>query len=84
MADPDILQIEDKADQLALELLAPLAAAIASVRSKVSAQDASSHDVVVSLLQAGYGLPLGIARVYARAVLNAVRSGRSFRQWLGV
>jgi hypothetical protein len=83
MVDPDILLIEDKADQLALELLAPLATVVASVRSRLPARDATAQDAVVSLLQAGYGLPVGVATIYARTVLSAARSGRSFREWLG-
>lgn len=81
--DPDVLQIEDKADQLALELLAPLASVAASVRNRLPALDASSQDIVVSLLRERYGLPDGIAQIYARTVITAVQSGRSFREWLG-
>lgn len=81
--DPDVLQIEDKADQLALELLAPLAGVVTSVRNRLSLRDGSSQDSVVCLLQERYGLPLGIAQVYARTVLNAAKSSRSFREWLG-
>jgi hypothetical protein len=83
MVDPDVLQIEDKADQLALELLAPLAGVVASVRSRATVQTAISENEVVSILQAGYGLPAGVARIYARTVTSAARSSRSFREWLG-
>jgi hypothetical protein len=82
--DPNILHIEDKADQLALELLAPLAGVVASIRNRLPLQDGSSEDGVVSLLRERYGLPQGIARVYAGTVLSAAQSGRSFREWLGV
>lgn len=81
--DSSVLHIEDKADQLALELLAPLASVLASVRNRLSVQDASSQDIVVSLLRERYGLPQGIAQIYARTVITAARSGRSFREWLG-
>lgn len=80
---PDVLHIEDKADQLALELLAPLVSVLASVRNRLSVQDVSSQDIVVSLLRERYGLPQGIAQIYARTVMAAARSGRSFREWLG-
>lgn len=83
MADPDIILVEDKADQLALELLAPLTRVVASVRSRLPARDAAAQDTVASLLQSGYGLPASVATIYARTVLSAARSGRSFRQWLG-
>jgi hypothetical protein len=83
MTDPDTLLVEDKADQLALELLAPLATVVASVRSRFSTLDATAQDAVVSLLRSGYGLPVGVATIYARTVLGAARSGRSFREWLG-
>lgn len=81
---PDVLHIEDKADQLALELLAPLAGVLASVRNRLPVQDAYSEDIVVSLLRERYGLPQGIAQIYARTVITAAQSGRSFREWLGV
>jgi len=80
---PDVLHIEDKADQLALELLAPLASVLASIRKRLAVQDASSQDIVVSLLRERYGLPEGIAQIYARTMIAAARSGRSFREWLG-
>lgn len=80
--DASVLQIEDKADQLALELLAPFTAVLGSARGRLS-KESSSQDAVISLLREGYGLPLGIAQVYARTVLTAARSGRSFREWLG-
>lgn len=82
--DSKILHIEDKADQLALELLAPLAGVIASIRTRLSPQGSSSEDVVANILREQYGLPHGISKVYARMVLSAIRSGRSFREWLGV
>lgn len=81
--DLDVLHVEDKADQLALELLAPLASVVASVRNRLLLQNSSSQDTVVSLLREQYGLPQGIAQVYARTVISAARSGRSFREWLG-
>jgi len=82
--DPNILHMEDKADQLALELLAPLAGVVAAIRNRLPLQDGSSEDAVLSLLRERYGLPQGIAQVYARTVLSAAQSGRSFREWLGV
>ncbi len=83
--DPNVLHIEDKADQLALELLAPLARVVASVRNRLSLKDGwrQDQDQAVSLLREGYGLPLGIAQVDARTVVSTARSGRSFREWLG-
>jgi hypothetical protein len=72
--------VEDKADQLALELLAPLADVLTFMRKE--ALD-SPEDVHQALTQR-YGLPTAIARLYGRWVLSAVRSRRSFRQWLGV
>ena len=73
-------EIEDKADQLALELLAPFAQVLLSARRR-AADNASALN---ELLAGNYGLPPSIARIYGRMVLSALRSGRSFRQWLGV
>ena len=81
--DPQILHVEDMADQLALELLAPLAGVVASVRNRLPLRNGQSEDAVVSLLRERYGLPKGIAQVYARTVLSVAQSGRSFREWLG-
>ncbi len=81
--DPKILDIEDKADQLALELLAPLAGVVASIQNRLPLRDGQSENAVESLLRERYGLPQGIAQVYARTVLSVAQSGRSFREWLG-
>jgi hypothetical protein len=66
-------------------LLAPLARVVTSVRDRLSLKDGwrQDQDQAVSLLREGYGLPLGIAQVYARTVVSAARCGRSFREWLG-
>lgn len=82
--DVGVLHVEDKADQLALELIAPLGRVTASVRRRLSPASESDDDDVVFLLREDYGLPMGIARIYARTVLSAARSSRSFREWLGV
>lgn len=77
---PAAFEIEDKADQLALELLAPFTHVLLSARR----QTADDPNALNDLLVERYGLPLSIARIYGRMVLSALRSGRSFRQWLGV
>lgn len=73
-------EVEDKADQLALELLAPLGDVLASIRK----EDTQQLDAICRVLTERYGLPMAVARLYSRTVLSAARSRRSFRQWLGV
>ncbi len=73
-------EIEDKADQLALEILAPFTHVLLAARRQ-AAQDSNA---VYNLLSERYGLPASIARIYGRMVLSALRSSRSFREWLGV
>jgi Zn-dependent peptidase ImmA (M78 family) len=82
--DVDVLHIENKADQLALELLAPLASVVASIRQRLPTHKRLDQDTISSLLCERYGLPTDVATVYSRTVLSAIRSGRSFREWLGV
>jgi len=76
----DAIHAEDKADQLALELLAPASSVLSAARTLGTPTDS---DAVTALIVDRFGLPSPIARTYTRMVLNALGAGRSFRDWLG-
>jgi hypothetical protein len=80
-----VMEAEDRADRLALELLAPRAAVAAdAARSGVQLSDAGGTDAVSELLVAKYGLPAPCAERYARHLLSRHQGRGSFREWLGV
>jgi hypothetical protein len=76
--------MEDRADQLALEILAPITNVISLLRDRVSLPlTEQTRNGAGVLLRRYYGLPAAIAAVYARAALSELQSRRSVRQWLG-
>lgn len=80
----DAFRIEDRADQLALEILAPLSSVTAAVHHRI--EGPSTYDLsrraMESILCERYGLPPMIAEIYGRAVLSRSRSRQSLREWL--
>ena len=80
-----IVDAEDRADRLALELLAPRQAVLAQLTAELPAGSAASTAVQVaeSILVRAFGLPQPAARRYAHLVVGLWLKPRSFRQWLG-
>lgn len=76
-----ILEAEDSADRLALELLAPAQVVGARVADLA---DPPNADAVTRLLSTEFGLPLAQARSYGAMLLARRQRGRSFREWLGI
>ena len=79
------LEAEDRADLVALELLAPRAVVLEAVsRPLSSSRDAVLEDSITSVLVTRFGLPSPVATRYAPLLAGASRPPRSFRQWLGL
>ena len=78
----ETLDAEDRADLLALELLAPLA----SVRTTLAAQGHRWSHIqagqIAAVLVSEFGLPASIAASYARHLLARHTPPLTFRQWL--
>jgi hypothetical protein len=77
-----VLDMEDRADRLALELLAPAESVCVLVQQPTAPRGFDARlTYVTQLLTRQYGLPIAIAATYARYVL--VRLGEpTFRDWL--
>lgn len=81
----DVLQAEDVADRLALELLAPYATAVDWLEElKVQWREPSAFDVAKEALMRCFGLPGSVAGQYGQQLVMSRRPARSFREWLGV
>lgn len=76
-----ILDAEDRADRLALELLAPRATVISRLQT-IQWKESFAHDQVVETLQQEFGLPGTVAREYGRMLVMSQRPARSFKKWL--
>jgi len=78
-----VLQAEDDADRLALELLAPRA----EVLSRMKHEGCSSHQEVLqqfaNLLSGDFGLPRAVAVQYARLLSASATKKKTFREWIG-
>ena len=80
-----ILDSEDDAEQLALELLAPQL--IVTKRLETSGirwREDSALNMCVTLLVTEFGLPFEIATRYANMLVMSRRPARCFREWLGI
>jgi hypothetical protein len=75
-----VLAGEDRADRLALELLAPSR----HVQEQLRHLGSSSVVEAVGLLVREYGLPRSHASSYMRFLARRRRAAQSFRQWLGL
>lgn len=78
----DVLYIEDRADRLALEILAPASLVLSSLKEPASPRPYSEKLAYLSsLLISQYGLPAALAGEYASYLL--ARQGRpTFADWL--
>jgi hypothetical protein len=81
-----VVEAEDRADRLALELLAPLQVVSAKLAGELPPNCATGAAVQIaaSILVRDFGLPKVAAGRYAYWVVGRGRKPRSVRQWLGV
>jgi hypothetical protein len=83
--DIEVLEAEDHADNLALELLAPRLAVIAKLKSL---KNEKTNDLAIKMTQKiivdGFGLPSLIAERYAKMLAVSRSANKSFKEWLGV
>lgn len=78
-----ILRSEDRADLLALELLAPIQTIIESLATKhIAWADPDVETVLESLLISEFGLPIDISHNSARFLTAGHSPQQSFRDWL--
>ncbi|MGH9766423.1 MAG: ImmA/IrrE family metallo-endopeptidase [Blastocatellia bacterium] len=79
--DSSVWEIEDRADRIALALLAPPEEVLALADTTAS-QFAERHSAIAALLHRHFGLPESIAAAYGRALLNAIGRGPSWVETL--
>jgi Zn-dependent peptidase ImmA (M78 family) len=83
IARQQILHAEDRADLLAIELLAPLQAIQESLAMKHLAwTDRNAATVLERLLMDEFGLPLQVSENYARFLTARKARPQTFRDWL--
>jgi Zn-dependent peptidase ImmA (M78 family) len=80
----EILRIEERADRLALELLAPYKQAYPAVRDGVHNLTGKSVrlQAAFTVLQETFKLPPNVARAYTQRLLSDLGEGDSTRNWL--
>jgi hypothetical protein len=80
-----ILDAEDFADQLALELLAPHLMVIRRMDAQgIKWKDDSAFNACLRVLIDDFGLPRDVANKYANMLIMVGRQPKSFRDWIGV
>jgi hypothetical protein len=79
--NPSAWEIEDRADRIALALLAPPDDVLA-LADTTPAQFAERHSAITSLLRRHFGLPEAIAATYGRSLLDAAGRGPSWVETL--
>ena len=78
-----ILEAEDRADRLALELLAPRVAILSRLRDEgILWKEPSAFELVSETLKQAFGLPEFVAEYYGRMLVMVHRPAGSFREWL--
>lgn len=81
----DILDAEDFADQLALELIAPHLTVIQRLDAEgIRWKDDSAFNTCSRILIEDFGLPSDVANKYGNILIMNRRQPRSFRDWIGV
>jgi hypothetical protein len=81
---PEILEAEDRADRVALELLAPRQAVLKRLSvTGIGWRDEEAPPAAAKILEQEFGLPATTAKRYGRAIVLARRSARTFQEWLG-
>lgn len=80
----DILAAEDRADRIALELLAPRRTVLARLaKLQPDWRDTSAVPLAQQVLVDDFGLPAKVAVRYAAMIVRRQRPHRGFRNWLG-
>ena len=80
-----VLDAEDRADRLALELLAPKEAVLTRLAENgVDWRSAKVSTLVLETLRQGFGLPEAVAERHGQMLVMHQQQPNSFRQWLGV
>lgn len=78
-----VLEAEDRADRLALELLVPREAILGRLQDKgILWKEPSAFALASEMLKQTFGLPEAVAEDYGRMLVIARRPARSFREWL--
>lgn len=78
-----VVEAEDFADRLALELLAPRRAVTQVLSSSgISVRDDGAADAAAGILRGRFGLPPVAAERYAQHILSGIRGSPTFRDWL--
>lgn len=80
----ETLEAEDRADRLALELLAPRGAVLNRLKAQnIRWRTTSAVRTASQMLKREFGLPAAVAETYGRMLVLSQRCARSFREWLG-
>jgi hypothetical protein len=77
-----VVAVEDKADRLALELLAPRSEVIRLLEANGIQWSDKALDPTIAELSRTFGLPIRIAERYGTMLVRERRSAQSFRKWL--
>jgi hypothetical protein len=79
-----VLEAEDRADRLALELLAPKETVLARLNDQgVDWGSAAIQTLIREILTQAFGLPEAVAERYGQMLVMQQQHPASFRQWLG-
>jgi hypothetical protein len=80
-----VVEAEDRADRLALELLAPRQIVLGRLAGKLPGRHVAlaAAELAESMLIYDFGLPPVAARRYAQVVVGGSLASRPFRDWLG-
>ncbi len=78
-----ILRAEEKADRLALELLAPAEHVLSQIDHKETATPFERTRLATQVLTSMYGLPISVAKKYCTVLLRTDERGSTAR-WLGL
>jgi len=80
----EVLDAEDRAEGIALELLAPRRAVLERLEARrIRWREDEAVGAATETLVGEFGLPPSIAREYAGSLVLSRRSTRNFREWLG-
>ena len=78
-----ILDAEDRADRLALELLAPQKVVLSRLQARaIQWKETSACERVAQILQQEFGLPETVAHGYGHMLVMSQRPAGSFKEWL--
>ncbi len=81
----EVLQAEDNADLLALELLAPKMAVLQRLEKLgVRWKEETAFQTAQYILTNDFGLPVNVARTYGHILVFSMRPAKSMKEWLGI